>query len=225
MTDDIELEGGRHSKPDTDLTESVMSIDLEQQPGYDRLNIFQIWGAKLAINALRLAIYMKYLDVSRLKRIVDFGAGVGGPTFALAAIARVTDGEVTALDEDEEQVREISTTGIIPAQNVHSGDGFSYLNSVKDTVNQGFDLITAFMLGPDITGNLFRKLATASAQVLNDGGNLLVTSDTGTFSVAREIVQRSGVQHHLIHGIADPTGEIVVPHTLIIPKASCGNIR
>lgn len=76
------------------------------------------------------------------------------------------------------------------------------------------------MLGPDINADLFRKLAHASGNALGEGGNLLLTSDGGTFSAAKRACESSGVPYHFIQGVSDG-GNVIVPNTLILPKASC----
>ncbi len=66
----------------------VAVLNLEDQPGFDRLDSFQIFAAKLALVSLQLAEGFGYIDFAKVKRIADFGPGSGGSTFALTTIAR-----------------------------------------------------------------------------------------------------------------------------------------
>ena len=84
------------------------------------------------------------------------------------------------------------------------------------------------MLGPDEDGTLFGQLAQSASRALTPTGSLLVTSDVGTFSAAREMCINAGVPHSVIQGINQPKGdsvEVIVPDILIIPQASCADIK
>ncbi len=203
------------------LKDAVRRIDVEAHPDFQGLNVLQRSGAKWATTALQLAVGMDYIDPARVKRIMDFGAGGGGPTFGLVRIGEAIGAEVEAVEQNAQLGGEISETGILPQERVHIGDGLAFLNGVQKD-ETGYDLVTAFMLGPDLSGDLMRRLAQASGKALKDGGNLVVTSDGGTFSVAKRLFDETGLQTHFIHGINE--GNTIVPNTLIIPKASCQSL-
>lgn len=196
-------------------------VDLKKQLGFEGLNSFQVFGAELALAALQIAEGRGFIEAHRIRRIADFGAGSGGPTFALMAVARQINAEVVALEQNEDLVNRIIEAGIIQRERVIAGDGIQHLASVPD--EERYDLIAAYMLGPDIEGTLFRSLAIASGRALNPGGNLVVTSDGGTFATAREICDSLGVVSNYIMGISD-NGKIIVPQTLVIPQESCSGI-
>ena len=54
-------------------TVPVWSIVLEQQPGFDRLDSFNVFGAQLALASLQMGIRMGHLDSQGIHRIADFG--------------------------------------------------------------------------------------------------------------------------------------------------------
>lgn len=197
----------------------VALLKLEDQPGFDRLDSFQIFVAKLALVPLQLADSLGYIDFARVKRIADFGAGNGGSTFALATIARALGATVTAIEEEGVMADKIVQAGILPAESVIKADGLEYLNSLSTKGIQDYDLVTAFMLGPDRDGTLFRNLAQACSTALNPNGNLLVTSDTVTIEVVRKVAQASGVSFNRVQGFSE--GKDIVPTTIIVPQSSC----
>ena len=218
----LDIGGGNLSGEDQGARNAVIRVDVQKHPDFQKLNVLQRSGAKWAASALQLAASMGHIDAARMKRIIDFGAGSGGPTFAVARVGETIGADVEAVEQNEQQAKEIVADGILPEDKVHVSDGLAFLNGVNGAEN-GYDLVTAFMLGPDINADLFRKLAHASGNALSEGGNLLVTSDGGTFSAAMRACESSGVPHHFIHGVGDG-GDIIVPHTLIIPKASCAAV-
>lgn len=198
----------------------VVGINIEAQQGFDRLNILQVWGAKLAMASIQMAVSFGYLDPDKIKRIADFGAGAGGPTFALVVVARQLGATVNAIEQHDKSADQIVETGILPAESVIKVDGIDYLGSLEDIGIERYDLVTAYMLGPDTEGELFRKLARASNRALNPEGNLLVTSDGGTIESVREVCQTVGVLFNRIQGVSDGK-EVVVPTTIVVPHASC----
>ncbi|MCS7091976.1 MAG: hypothetical protein NZM26_01340 [Patescibacteria group bacterium] len=135
--------------------EAIATIRLENNPIFNKLVPFQVQGARLALNAITIAVRMKYIDVNKLKRIADFGAGIGGPTFALVEIAKVLGGQVSAIEQDERLATKIVDLGISPKDNVRIEDGIQHISNVKNTGAEGYDLVTSFMLGPDMPENYF----------------------------------------------------------------------
>lgn len=212
------------SKGVDNVRSAIIRINLDQLPAFKKLNVLQAFGARLALTAIQLGVNMGHIDTSRLSRIADFGAGGGGPTFALVEVAKASGGQVTAIENNRKSAAEIVDSGILPQEQVRIEDGIRHLEKAREIEGEGYDLVTSFMLGPDISGKLFRDLAHASARGLNEGGNLLVTSDAGTFAAAKEICEKSGVQYKFIHGVSEGD-KIVVPHTLIIAKESCAGIQ
>lgn len=220
LKDDL---GITKSEPTTTIGRKTVLLTLENQPGFDRLDVFQVWGAKLAIASLQMAVSFGYLNPDGIKRIADFGAGYGGPTFALVAVARGLGATVNAVERNDRSADHITETGILHAQDVIKADGIAYLESLSERGVEHYDLVTAYMLGPDREGVLFRKLAKACSKGLALGGNLLVTSDGRTIETAREVCQTAGVHFNRIPGISD--GEkALVPTTIVIPQASCETI-
>lgn len=203
-------------------TSRIVTLNIDAQPGYDRLSVPQVFGAKMAMASLRMAVSFGYVDEARIRRIMDFGAGSGGPTFALVAAAREIGASVDAVELGK-TANAIVESGILPRENVLQEDGIAYLNSLAERGVSQYDLVTAFMLGPDEHGVLFRQLAQACRKALTPYGNLLVISDLGTFSAAQEACEQAGLPFNRIRGVSD-NGEIVVPNVLIVPQASSAKV-
>ena len=109
----------------------------------------------------------------------------------------------------------ISLFGILLENRVRVGDGILRMEECKQELNQGFDLVTAFMLDDRNPTEFIRKLAASGNLVLNDNGFLLVTSDGVTIRYVLEECQKSGVAHINIPGGSRHWFDI------LIPKAAC----
>lgn len=199
---------------------TLASIDIEKENGVERLNKLQIWGARRALTGLVLAESFGYIDFSKVKRILDFGAGMGEGTFALVSVARSIGAEVEAIEIRAPQANLIVETSILPNERVLGGkNGIVYLNSTVDKGIQPYDLITGFMFGPDEKGTLFRQLVKAARKSLSPSGSLLLTSDIGTIMAAEDVCQMSRIDYHRIHGIWRDNDE-VAPNVVILPRGS-----
>lgn len=201
-------------------TQAISGIRIDQLPGYLALDEYQQAAANVAAKVLQVAVGFGYLDPQKIRRIIDFGAGTGGPTFALTEIAKAIGATVEVVESNPKLAQRIIETNILPDSNVHPTDGITFLNS-SSTNGGGYDLVTAFMLGPDQGGYLFANLAQASSAALTENGNLLITSDVGTMSSVKRISEESRVGFHLI----DRVPEIGFPNTIILPQQSCGRIQ
>src|SRR3989344_7989374 len=80
------------------LAEAVLQIDIGKHPAFAKFDSLGQGSAKRAINSLQVAIRMGYIDIGKVKRILDFGAGRGGPTFVLARVAEVIGADVEAIE-------------------------------------------------------------------------------------------------------------------------------
>lgn len=203
---------------------TLASIEIEKEIGAERLNSLQIWSARRALTGLVLAESFGYINFSNIRRILDFGAGMGGPTFALVSVGGVIDAEVEAVEVKSSLADVVVETGILPRDRVLGGrDGFTYLNSLPEQGIQPYDLITSFMFGPDREGDLFFRLTRAAQRSLAPTGFLLITSDPGTILAAELSCRISRVIYHRTNGIWEDNDE-VAPDVLILPRQSCGRI-
>lgn len=188
-------------------------IKLEGLPEFSSLIYLQQQGATDALSSLRRVTETGILDLTMVRRIADFGAGIGGPTFTLVTIARLIGAEVDALEKP-------SIGRFIPGflrdEHIHFGDGTVYLNSLDERGIPKYDLVTAFMLGPDEAEDLFRDLAQACGRGLNPNGNLFVTSDSTTLFWAVAVCEGSRVKYSFLRG---------VPDILVLPQTSCERIN
>lgn len=199
--------------------QAISRVDVERLPGYDRLDVLQKFGARVSARAIQLAVGMGYVNPDRMGRIIDFGAGSGGPTFALVGLGNAVGSRVEAVENNQQSAQKIIDSAILPEDQVHITDGLAYLGSAQSK-DESFDLVTAFMLGPDMEGSLFRRLAKASSTTLSGDGKLLITSDFGTLSTVKAISEQSGAKYNFVHGVSQGD-EIVVPNTLVLSRDSC----
>jgi cyclopropane fatty-acyl-phospholipid synthase-like methyltransferase len=135
-----------------------------------------------------------------VKRILDFGAGQGGPTYVLTRYATRIGAEVEAVDigyEETDTPPRLVRAGTLPAERVYSADGINLLHEKADR-KEKYDLITAFWFGPDTNGDLASKFIDASKDAINDDGQLLVTSDYNSVAWVSIALQRAGLQRDLI---------------------------
>jgi hypothetical protein len=207
------------SNPSTGIT----SIRIEKTAGFERLDEYQQFNAKLSAMSILMSVQAGYLDFNRIRRITDFGSGSGGPTFTLVEIGKRVKAHIDAIEEDPKFAQQIIKSGILPEENVNITDGIAYFMSMGEKGIEKYDLITAFMLGPDPDMSLFRRLVKACTTALNEGGNLLITSDTCTFSAIKKILESLQIPFHFIAGVMDEK-EITVQNTLIISKESLRRI-
>jgi SAM-dependent methyltransferase len=188
-----------------------LMVNIESHPNFAQLDphVAQ-WGARTADTVLNMAQGHKYLDLSSKKKILDFGAGSGGPTLALVQLAEQTGGKVEAVEPWQKGVAEIVESGVLPAEDVYVEDGIEFLSKRGQSGNK-FDLITAFMFGPDADGSFSNQLIAAASRALEPSGQLLVTSDGGTMEAVQHTCDLRGVKYEHIYAIP---GE--VPETVII---------
>ncbi len=217
-------DSGQEMKPIASPREAILGMIAEKTPGYEILNTLQQFGASMAMMTVRRAVQRGQLDQSSIHRIGDFGAGTGGPTWALTKIAEQIGATVDAIEQSETGTDEIIQSGILPHWHVKREDGIAYLETVGRDEAQRYDLITAFMLGPDDEEvSLFRKLANVSTRALLPGGHLIITSDGGTLENVLKLCQRSGAKFFGMDGLQ--SGEKwVAPPAIIIPQTSLAQI-
>jgi hypothetical protein len=141
----------------------------------------------LARMQLELLVHLGKLPEELLKgKILDFGAGVGTSTQALTYFG----GDVQAV-EIGDQAELIHDLGILPKDRVLQEDGILLMER-----NPGkYDLVTAFMYGPILgfgSEELYQRFYQAAQGAIKSQGRILVTSDVGTFSEVRRLMQEDG---------------------------------
>lgn len=187
-------------------------VDVAASQAYENLPEVRQKSAMVAEQVLNLAEINGYIDLGNARRTLDFGAGAGGPTVALAQLADLNGGEAEAVDQYPDFTNLMVGQGILDADHVHQTDGIEYLRS--DVAAGQYDLITAFMFGPDTTGALSRELLDAARHALAEDGRLLITSDIGTMRVAELACNEAGVAMAKTQSIPLPEG--VLPATIVV---------
>lgn len=173
-------------------------VTVEGNPIFTNLHSFHRRGATTAAAILNMGEGFGYLDLSKAKRILDFGAGSGGPTLALTELTRLNGGTVDAVEANSASAQDIVSLGILTADQVIVGDALETLQ----TTSEKYDLITSFMLGPDDQqGSLTRALLYSSRNALEPGGSILITSDTSTMATVKQVCEQERIPHDYIRGI------------------------
>ncbi len=204
-----------------EVKDSILAIDLERVPDFKRLDKIQSFEARAAIETLKYCSGSGCINFSDVRSIADFGADEGGLTFALQALARTIKAKVTAIEKEACFAELIVELGTISEKNLKIGNGLKYLEGLRGYSGHGFDLITAFMFGPDWSGNYFRQLANASYYSLNQGGNLLLNSDRLTMTGCIDYLGFVGADFTTIKADSINDRTLLIPDTLVIPKESC----
>ncbi len=202
---------------------ALFHLRLDAQKGFEKIETFQKARAQSALILIKLALARGLLTPAHFRRVIDFGAGRGGTTFALVNIAKIVEGEVEAVEEDPERGLKIVNAGILPIEFVHIGEGIASLESLATNESNEVDLVTSFMLQPSQNGQLFRALATVSSCLLTDMGLLLVNSDLKTLNGVETICRESGAQlYNLGQKMErDNNDNDIFTGTFILPKAAC----
>ena len=122
----------------------------------------KVVGYELARTALLTASEHGYLDLSTIHRILDFGSGLGGPTLAIIDTTKPYKPHIDAIERQQIFVQLSSQLGILPSENIIHGNGIEYLKQFSQSGIVPYDLITAFRLGPDPQGRIFREIAAST---------------------------------------------------------------
>ena len=171
--------------------------DVRSHPEFDRLDDYQKASAIAAQETLNQAAIQGRIDLSRAKRILDFGAGTGGATWTLAKLAELNDGQVEAVDTNPNFTSKIPLADRLA---VHTMDGITFL---RDAAASGkrYDLITAFQIEPPadlMPGNLVDELLCRGQIVLATGGAIFITTEIK--GLVRGMCTVNGLGYHEVGG-------------------------
>ncbi len=118
-------------------------------------------------------------------------------------------GQLIALEREAHCTQRLVDSQVLPADSVITGDGISFLQEGR----QKFDLVTAFMLGPDIDGDFSARFLCAARNSLNPGGQVLVCSEIATMSAVRRVCTSQNFSFRWIEGVP---ADIPVPSTAVV---------
>ena len=145
----------------------------------------QAFGYRYAMRLLDLLVNHGLLDADQIQTICDFGAGTGGPTLALRDFFKCPTRNLTALESYAPQVRMLQA--LLPEAQIYDGDGLDWLSGH----HQRYDLITAFMLGPDDEDHqLVSHFLNEAIACLKPNGKLIIGSDVATMHGVLSIVRK-----------------------------------
>jgi hypothetical protein len=190
-------------------------VTLATHPIYEGLPPLEKINAGLAASRLVLCGNTGLYNPDSPKRLVDFGAGKGGSTFALALLAQQNNGYVDAVEVDRGRASDLAATGLelqMPVR-LHRAEGVGWL---YDRARRGehFDLITASMFGPDFEGDLARRLLLVSRNALESGGSMIIYSDPLTMEAAQEVCEEEGVDFQGLKQLAPDLSAL--PDTIVV---------
>lgn len=147
----------------------------ESNPMWQSMNPLQQGGAKRAQESLLLGYEEhKLAPIHYQGKVLDFGCGVGGSTYSLALNAR----EVTAVDNTSslEELKRLRLPNVSPIDS----DGLALMAQTPDNT---YDMVVAYMLGPDDKGDFIDAFYTQANRIITPNGRILVTSDPNTLHI------------------------------------------
>jgi hypothetical protein len=150
----------------------------------------QIFGYRTTLDLLGMLAREGVIHPRAIRTACDFGAGVGGPSLATQRFFRLPDSQLTLLESDPLQLKILRR--LFPKSPVLAGDGLAHLSAGSSTAfsastDERFDLMTAYMLGPDYHGDgSAMAFLEAALPALSPLGILLVTSDTATMHTLKK---------------------------------------
>ncbi len=172
-----------------------LRLCVEAYLDFTELHPWQQLAAVRAQHSLNVMAIQGQLDLRASKRIFEYGAGTGGATYALGRLATLNGGSVEAAELEPEHAAEIAISGILPPENIHIGDGAWTLRQLNRK-GKRFDLVAAFMFGPDYFGSRIGRLLHEVGPALDENGKFLVTSDPQTMEAARTVCFDNDIEFH-----------------------------
>ncbi len=173
LKEKLKFQPTKQTYPKTPLSPQFKGVDL---------NKYKAHTAQLAESILETAISNGMINPNKINRICDFGAGYGGPTNVLKK--RFPHTILMALEQNKDKAKHLLNSELLPYEAIIIGDGVKQLTTMAKEENSKlkYDLITAFLFGPDKDGELTRKLLKPATESLSENGKLLICSDLWTMS-------------------------------------------
>ena len=199
----------------------VLRLCIDTRQDFTQLLPWQQKAAVRAQSSLNAMVTRGHLDLRQCKRMFEFGAGTGGASFVLARLALLNGGTVEVAELEPEHADHIVQSQILPPESVHVGDGVNRLRQLA-RVGKKFDLLAAFMFGPDYFGHNIKRLLPAAGEALDNGGKLLVSSDPQTMEAVRTVCSDRGIEFGNYHPFIeqgfhskqpDRVDTVVIPHS------------
>ncbi len=152
------------------------------------LHALQSFGMVYADMLLGALLGKGWLTRRQVRSVCDFGSGTGGPALAILAFFGLPADRLTLLESQETQAARLRE--LFPKSRVVAGNGLLWLGSCRER----YDLITAFMLGPDAGDGLTLEFVQRALPRLTRTGRLLICTDTATMHGLRCVLgQVSGI--------------------------------
>lgn len=208
-----------------EIKDVATSSPQATEAGLPPLNEAQQFGYETARAFFARAFEAGYLNSTNIHRILDFGSGLGGPTLGIIDATRENSPHIDAVEKEEIWVNILRRLNILPPENIIHGDGLLYLENLTQNGIAPYDLITAFNIGQDGAGRIFRRIAVSANTSLTPNGNLLITSNDQSLVAAINACREADVPYYLMEGEKAGRRILVPPHALIVPRSSCVRIQ
>lgn len=151
----------------------------QARPGLNPIQAFSYQYAWQLLNKMH-----QQVPFPATQRACDFGSGLGGATLATQDFLKIPVANMTLLEEEPSQATRLQV--LFPGASIISGNGLTQLS----TTGTLYDLISAYMLGPDYYNEGFSaSFIHHSLKRLTPDGRLLISSDTGTMQVIQNILE------------------------------------
>ncbi len=200
-------EYGRRLIPPIDLNNSIVDLGT--------LDAFIAEKAEKTRKILHVAMGTGALTVQDT-RVLEFGPGNGGSTVALqqmlsnaaAAGAKVS---LEAVEINPGLADDIVEAGILPANDMHVGDGFGFMGRTQNTGQ--YNLIFASWPGPFYDDGIGKDFVQAAESALSPDGYLILATDPRTLGHIVAGCEVIGMPHIVTNGTevgAEPTENILI---------------
>ena len=144
------------------------------------LEVHRMCGKTIGERIILEAIDKGYIDENKIKKVCDFGCGLGGATDVMRETFKLDKNNITGVDM-------INIQGNSDRFNFVHGDGIDYLASGKEK----FDLIAATYFSPNVNPH---ELLAAVPNSLSENGQFLAYSDSDTMHKLAKYLK--GAEYH-----------------------------
>lgn len=210
------FEGSENGDNFDPVIREILAFDINQFSELKNAHFLSRDMARYALNVIQEAFRQGFLNLQHFRNVVDFGAGTGAPTLVLQRICELAGGNLVALENNPNNLQ--SFRKLLPHTKLYE-HGLEYLSAN----NSQTTLVTAFNLGPDENGVLFKRLVNSCSNALDPNGRLLVYSDPKTMAAVHKIVaEAEGVE--VISDINSHDSYKHIRETVFLSKAACARL-
>jgi predicted O-methyltransferase YrrM len=188
---------------------------LENHPYFKQLDNWNKRAAQEASQLINLLTGEGYIEPGKLRSIFEFGSGIGASTLAFVELAKFSGADLEVVERRPHQAKTLIEAEILPFEKIHIEDGVELLEEAAHN-GQRFDLIAAFMFGPDYLDKQTEGFLQKALSALSEEGTVAIYSDFHTMERVLGVCKRFGVNYNQLSRVLIENG----PHRtiVIIPK-------